>query len=168
LKLTALAGTPTVNGPDTALMTVNPNLNPANLPEATNPFCLDRSQAATSDRNRSTTDIGDADPLGDVCSTTTGEAFSMTGTTIGDLLKWAGVTWASTRRASISRHQREWDDRLQEKTTSLITHTNKGRLHSAPRAISVLQIHGQSDSCPALIHRHDRPDGRRQSPARTP
>ena len=35
----------------------------------------------------STTDIGDADPLGDVCSTTTGELFSMSGQTIGDLLE---------------------------------------------------------------------------------
>jgi phospholipase C len=39
-----------------------------------------------SDGNGGTTDIGDADPLGDVCSTTTGELFSMSGQNIGDLL----------------------------------------------------------------------------------
>jgi len=39
------------------------------------------------------TDISDADPAGDVCSTTTGETFSMSGTNIGDLLNTAGVTW---------------------------------------------------------------------------
>ena len=37
--------------------------------------------------------ISDADPAGDVCSTTTGETFSMSGKNIGDLLNAAGVTW---------------------------------------------------------------------------
>ncbi len=36
--------------------------------------------SVTNGGNGTTTDIGDADPLGDVCSTTTGELFSMTGT----------------------------------------------------------------------------------------
>jgi phospholipase C len=39
------------------------------------------------------TDIGDADPVGDVCSTSTGEKFSMSGQNIGDLLNQAGVSW---------------------------------------------------------------------------
>jgi len=39
------------------------------------------------------TDISDADPAGDVCSTTTGETFSMSGKNIGDLLNAAGVSW---------------------------------------------------------------------------
>jgi phospholipase C len=43
--------------------------------------------------NGTMTDIGDADPLGDVCSTTTSEEFSMSGTNIGDLLNAAGVSW---------------------------------------------------------------------------
>ena len=38
-------------------------------------------------------DISDADPAGDVCSTTTGETFSMTGKNIGDLMNAAGVSW---------------------------------------------------------------------------
>lgn len=38
-------------------------------------------------------DIGDADPAGDVCSTSTGETFSMSGKNIGDLLNAAGVSW---------------------------------------------------------------------------
>src|SRR6204780_2218582 len=37
--------------------------------------------------------ISDADPAGDVCSTTTGETFSMSGQNIGDLLNAAGVSW---------------------------------------------------------------------------
>jgi phospholipase C len=39
------------------------------------------------------TDIGDADPIGDVCSTTTGALIQMSGQNIGDLLNEAGVTW---------------------------------------------------------------------------
>ena len=47
----ARAGTPTVNGYTTALLTNNPNLNPANGSGATNPFRLDRSQAVTADQD---------------------------------------------------------------------------------------------------------------------
>ena len=48
---TAKPGTPTVNGYTQALLTHNPNLNPANGPGATNPFRLDNSQAVTADQN---------------------------------------------------------------------------------------------------------------------
>ncbi|MGC2252486.1 MAG: alkaline phosphatase family protein, partial [Acidobacteriaceae bacterium] len=41
----------------------------------------------------STTLIGDADPVGDLCSTTTGAQVSMGGQNIGDLLNSRGVTW---------------------------------------------------------------------------
>jgi len=37
--------------------------------------------------------ISDADPLGDICSTTTGATVHFTGTNIGDLLNAKGVTW---------------------------------------------------------------------------
>lgn len=47
----AAAGTPTVNGFGNALLNANPNLNPANGPGASNPFRLDRSQAATNDQD---------------------------------------------------------------------------------------------------------------------
>src|ERR1700739_464959 len=47
----ARRGTPTVNGYTPALLTNNPNLNPANGAGATNPFRLDRSQAVTADQN---------------------------------------------------------------------------------------------------------------------
>jgi phospholipase C len=47
----ALPGTPTVNGLGVGLLTNNPNLNPANLSGAVNPFRLDRSQAATADQD---------------------------------------------------------------------------------------------------------------------
>ncbi len=43
--------TPTVNNLSTALQTRNPNLNPANGAGASNPYRLDRSQAATADQD---------------------------------------------------------------------------------------------------------------------
>ena len=48
-QFTPAAGTPSVNGLNTALLTANPNLNPANGAGATNPFRLDILQAATND-----------------------------------------------------------------------------------------------------------------------
>ena len=47
----AFPTTPTVNGYTTALLTNNPNLNPANGNGATNPFRLRRSQAVTADQD---------------------------------------------------------------------------------------------------------------------
>src|SRR6202051_2648523 len=48
--------TPTVNGLTNALLTFNPNLNPANGTQASNPFRFDRSQAVTGDQDHSYTD----------------------------------------------------------------------------------------------------------------
>jgi phospholipase C len=50
-RFQALPGTPSVNGLAAALLTNNPNLNPANLAGAVNPFRLDHSQAATADQD---------------------------------------------------------------------------------------------------------------------
>jgi phospholipase C len=55
-KFTAVKGTPNVNGLTNALLTLNPNLNPANGPAAANPFRLDRSQAVTGDQDHGYTD----------------------------------------------------------------------------------------------------------------
>ncbi len=194
---TPLPNTPSVNGISGLLSVANPNLNPANGTGATNPFRLDRSQAATNDQdhdytpeqmafdkglmdlfpfntgvagppptgggivdttglvmgyydgntvtalwnyaqtfamndnsygtnfgpstdgalnliagqtngvvqnengtgavigdgNGGLTLISDADPLNDVCSTTSGEVLQMGGQNIGDLLNTAGVSW---------------------------------------------------------------------------
>src|SRR5438067_528123 len=54
-RFTALAGTPAVNGLTPALLTNNPNLNPANGAGASNPFRLGHAQALTSDQNHSYT-----------------------------------------------------------------------------------------------------------------
>ncbi|MBV8830382.1 MAG: alkaline phosphatase family protein [Acidobacteriaceae bacterium] len=50
-RFTALPGTPSVNGLSPALLTTNPNLNPANGAGASNPFRLNRNQALTADQN---------------------------------------------------------------------------------------------------------------------
>jgi phospholipase C len=56
----ALPGTPTVNGLSPALLQNNPNLNPANNAGASNPFRLDRSQAATNDQDHNYLDEQEA------------------------------------------------------------------------------------------------------------
>ena len=50
-KFKAAPNTPTVNGLSGGLLTLNPNLNPANGTGAANPFRLDRSQAYTNDQD---------------------------------------------------------------------------------------------------------------------
>jgi phospholipase C len=49
-RFVALPNTPTVNGLSGALLTNNPNLNPANGTDAANPFRLNRNQALTADQ----------------------------------------------------------------------------------------------------------------------
>ena len=50
-KFVAASNTPAVNGLTPALLTNNPNLNPANGAGAANPFRLNRNQALTADQN---------------------------------------------------------------------------------------------------------------------
>jgi phospholipase C len=50
-RFVALPNTPTVNGLSGALLTNNPNLNPANGAGAANPFRLNRNQAMTADQS---------------------------------------------------------------------------------------------------------------------
>jgi len=185
-RFIAQPNTPTVNGLTDGLLVHNPNLNPANVGIASNPFRLDRSQAVTTDQDHAYTDeqsaydaglldlfpshtgygttepmgyfdgntvtamwnyaqfyaindnsfgstygpstpgvlnltsgqtngavnilngtgdevsggpdgswtvIGDADPVGDVCSNPTRNQVQMSGPNIGDLLNASGVTW---------------------------------------------------------------------------
>ncbi len=82
--------------------------------------------SVTSGGNGTTSDIGDADPVGDVCSTTTGEAFGMTGKTIGDLLNAAGVTWGFfTQGFDLTVTNANGTTGCKRSTTSSITNTNK-------------------------------------------
>lgn len=72
---TAAAGTPSVNGLTTALLTANPNFtNTANGTGAANPFRLDRSQAASADQNHAYTaeQMANDNGLGDLYPKYTG------------------------------------------------------------------------------------------------
>src|SRR5579863_2392015 len=82
--------------------------------------------AVTNGGNGTTTDIGDADPLGDVCSTTTGELFSLTGQTIGDLLNAQGVTWGFfTQGFDLTVTNSNGTTGCARSTTSTVTNTKK-------------------------------------------
>jgi phospholipase C len=54
-KFKPVANTPTVNGLNNGLLLFNPNRNPANGTGASNPFRLDRTQAATNDQDHAYT-----------------------------------------------------------------------------------------------------------------
>jgi phospholipase C len=72
------------------------------------------------------TDISDADPAGDVCSTSTGETFSMSGKNVGDLLNAAGVSWGFFEGGfDLSQTNPNGSTGCNRSTTSLITNTKK-------------------------------------------
>jgi phospholipase C len=230
-RFEAKPGTPTVNGLSGTLLTSNPNAtNPVNGMGATNPFRLDRSQAATNDQDHDYTPeqlafdhglmdafpasvgtagppptgtpilattgltmgyydgntvtafwnyaqhfamsdnsydtnfgpstpgainlvsgqtngvssnmspggatipdgngglslISDADPLGDVCSTTTGELVHFSGKNIGDLLNAAGVSWGFFEGGfDLTVVNADGSTGCKRTTTSKITNTKK-------------------------------------------
>jgi phospholipase C len=70
--------------------------------------------------------ISDADPAGDMCSTTTGETFSMSGKNIGDLLNAAGVSWGFFEGGfDLTATNPNGTTGCSRSTTSLITNTKK-------------------------------------------
>ena len=94
----------------------------------TNGVSVDRNSggAIITDENGGWTDIGDADPLGDVCSTTTGEVFRMSGKNIGDLLNAQGITWGFFEGGfNLQTVNANNTTGCKRSTTSVITNTNK-------------------------------------------
>jgi len=78
------------------------------------------------DGNGGLTDISDADPAGDMCSTSTGEVFSLTGKNIGDLLNAAGVSWGWFEGGfDLTVTNPNGTTGCSRSTTSLITGTKK-------------------------------------------
>ncbi len=72
------------------------------------------------------TDISDADPAGDVCSTSTGETFLMSGKNIGDLLNTANVTWGFFEGGfDLTQTNADGSTGCARSTTSLITNSKK-------------------------------------------
>ncbi len=82
--------------------------------------------AMAEDGSGGMTDTGDADPAGDVCSTTTGETFSMSGKNIGDLLNAAGVTWGFFEGGfDLTQTNANGSTGCSRSTTSLVTNSKK-------------------------------------------
>jgi phospholipase C len=84
------------------------------------------SGAITADGNGGFSDTGDADPAGDVCSTTTGETFSMSGKNIGDLLNEKGISWGFFEGGfNLSLTNANGSTGCARSTTSTITNSKK-------------------------------------------
>jgi len=259
-------GTPSVNGLQGALLTHNPNAtNPVNAEGATNPFRLDRSQAATADQDHDYTPeqmafdhglmdafpasvgtagpppagspivattgltmgyydgntvtalwnyaqryamsdnsydtnfgpstpgainlisgqtngvitdvnaggstigdgsggvtlISDADPVGDVCSTTTGELVQFGGKNVGDLLTTAGVTWGFFEGGfNLGTTNPDGSTSCKRSHTSAVTNTKKADYipHHQPfqyYASTANPTHARPKSVSAIGHNGD-------------
>jgi phospholipase C len=78
------------------------------------------------DGNGGLTLISDADPVGDVCSTTTGETVQFGGKNVGDLLNAAGVTWGFFEGGfNLSTVNANGTTGCKRSTTSTVTNTLK-------------------------------------------
>ena len=87
---------------------------------------LNGTGALIEDGSGGLTDIGDADPAGDVCSTSTGEVFSMSGPNIGNLLSAAGVSWGWFEGGfDLTATNPNGSTGCSRSTTSLITQSKK-------------------------------------------
>ncbi|MBT9329741.1 phospholipase C [Paracidobacterium acidisoli] len=70
--------------------------------------------------------ISDADPIGDVCSTTTGAVVQMTGQNIGDLLNAKGISWGWFEGGfDLTAKNPNGTTNCSRSHTSAITNTNK-------------------------------------------
>jgi len=82
--------------------------------------------ATISDGNGGLTLIGDADPVGDVCSTTSGETLQFGGKNIGDLLTAQGITWGFFEGGfNLSLTNANGTTGCSRSTTSTITNVKK-------------------------------------------
>jgi phospholipase C len=83
------------------------------------------ASATISDGNGGLTDIGDADPTGDICSSTSAN-FSMSGKNIGDLLNTAKVSWGFFEGGfDLTATNADGSTGCSRTTTSSITKTKK-------------------------------------------
>ena len=82
--------------------------------------------ATIGDGNDGLTLISDADPVGDVCSTTSGERVHFEGTNIGDLLNAKGITWGFFEGGfDLSIVNSNGSTGCNRSTTSTVTNTKK-------------------------------------------
>jgi phospholipase C len=70
--------------------------------------------------------VSDADPIGDVCSTTTGAQVAMSGQNVGDLLNAAGISWGFFEGGfDLTAKNANGTTGCSRSTTSTVTMTNK-------------------------------------------
>ncbi len=87
---------------------------------------VDPGGSTIGDGNGGLTLISDADPVGDVCSTTTGERVQFGGTNIGDLLNDKGITWGFFEGGfNLSIVNANGSTGCNRSTTSAVTDTKK-------------------------------------------
>ena len=127
-------------------------------------YRFERPAATTTDGgNGRSTVISDADPVGDVCSTTTGEQVQMGGKNIGDLLNAAGVTWGWFKGGfDLTVTNPNGTTGCKRSTTSVVTAPNKKDYMPAPPAVPVLRVDRQPDARAPDVRRRDRPRRRRR------
>ena len=120
------------------------------------------------DGNGGMTDISDADPAGDMCSTTTGETFSMSGKNIGDLLNAAGVTWGFFSGGfDLAVSNPNGTTGCARSTISLVTNTNKADYIPHHQPFQYYKSTAESHARASDLGIDDRAAGRRgQSPIR--
>jgi phospholipase C len=82
--------------------------------------------AVVGDGYQGFSDISDADPVGDACSTSSGEVFAMSGKNIGDLLNTANVTWGFFEGGfDLTQTNTDGSTGCARSNTSLITNSKK-------------------------------------------
>ena len=114
------------------------------------------------------TDINDADPTGDVCSSTSAN-FSMAGKNIGNLLNTAGVTWGMFSGGfNLSITNANGTTGCARTTGATYIPDNPLKADYIPHhePFPVLCVDRQPDPCASYLGRHDRLAGRRQPPVR--
>jgi phospholipase C len=118
--------------------------------------------ATIGDGNGGITLIGDADPVGDVCSTTTGELLQFGGKNIGDLLNAKGITWGFFEGGfNLSTKNSNGTTGCKRTTTSTVTNVTKADYiphhqpfqyykstanpkHSRPNSPLTIGVHGDA------------------------
>ena len=86
---------------------------------------VNAGSSVISDGNGGLTDIGDTDPTGDLCSSTS-STFGMSGKNIGDLLNTAGVTWGFFEGGfDLTVTNADGSTACGRTTTSAVTNTKK-------------------------------------------
>jgi phospholipase C len=105
--------------------------------------------------------ISDADPVGDVCSTTTGEQVQFGGKNVGDLLNAAGVTWGFFEGGfNLTATNPNGTTGCKRSHTSTVTNTNKADYipHHQPFQYYVSTAnptHARPSSVAAIGHKGD-------------